>query len=461
MSLKVPHTYVLLFMIVIIAALATYFVPAGVYDRVEDPNTGRNVVDPDSFHYVDSTPVGFFDIFVSLTKGMQQAADIIFFIFIVGGSFTIIQATGAIEAGIYRIVNSVKGKEGLLIPIVMLLFSLGGATFGMAEETIVFIPIIVALSRMAGFDALTGLAMVSIGATAGFTGGFMNPFTVGVAQGIAELPLFSGIGLRIAAWAIFLGTAMWYTYRYAMNVKKDPSRSIIYEEELKHRYDIEVNNIPEFKTSHILVLLIVLAGFAVLIYGVFKLGWYIDELSGIFLLMGIVSGLVGGLGINRLGEEFVKGAKDITFGALAVGVARAVLVVMQDGQIIDTVIHGLASVVSTLPGYLTAVGMYVVQTVIDFIIPSGSGQAAATMPIMAPLADLVGITRQTAVLAFQYGDGFTNSFLPTSGVLLATLGMANIPYEKWFKWMWPLMLMWFLTACAVLIVAVAIGYGPF
>lgn len=460
--LVVPHTYVLLFLIVIVVAVGTYVVPAGVFDRFKDEATGRTLVDPQSFHYVEPTPVGFWDVFASVPKGMIEAAEVIFFIFVVGGAFTIIQATGAIDAGISKIVLMLKGREKLLIPVTMFVFSLGGLSFGMSEETIVFIPMGVALATAVGFDPLVGTAIISTGAAVGFAGGILNPFTVGVAQSISELPLFSGIWLRIVGFAVLFIVACYYVMRYASKVKENPKESIVYdlfkEEEISGQ---RLNEESKLTTIHKLVLLVLLLFFAYMIYGVMAKGYYIMELATIFLAMGIICGLIGGLNPNAVARAFVEGSQSIAFGALVVGVARAILVVMTEGQIIDTVIYFLANWVSRLPGALSAAGMFWVHTIINFFIPSGSGQAMATMPIMAPIADLIGVTRQTAVLAYQYGDGFTNQIIPTSGVLMATLGMAKIPYERWFKFIWPLMVFWHVIGTIVVIVAHIVGYGPF
>lgn len=461
-KLAIPHTYVLLFMIVIVVAVGTYVVPAGVFERYRDEATGRTLVDPDSFHHVEPTPVGFFDVFASVPKGMIAAGEVIFFIFIVGGAFTIIQATGAIDAGISKVVLQLKGREKLLIPATMFVFSLGGLSFGMSEETIVFIPMGVALARAVGFDPIVGTAIISTGAAVGFAGGILNPFTVGVAQSIAELPLFSGIGIRVVGYALLFLGACYYVMRYASKVKEDPKSSIVYDlfkdEEVPGHYTSESTKLT---SSHKLVLLVVVLFFAYMIYGVMAKGYYIMELATIFLAMGVISGFVGGLTPNAIGRAFADGTKSIAFGALVVGIARAILVVMTEGQIIDTVIYALANWVSHLPGALSAAGMFWVQSVINFFIPSGSGQAMATMPIMAPIADLIGVTRQTAVLAYQYGDGFTNQIIPTSGVLMATLGMAKIPYDRWFKFIWPLMIFWHLIGTAMVIIAHLVGYGPF
>jgi uncharacterized ion transporter superfamily protein YfcC len=458
---KVPHTYVILFSIVILATIMTYVLPAGVYDRYRDEQTGRTLVDADSFHHVERTPVSLFKMVESVPAGMKETATIIFFIFICGGAFSIIQKTGAIDGAIGKAVLGLKGREKIMIPITMLLFSIGGATYGMAEEVIVFVPIGVALARAVGYDDIVGVAMMSTGAAIGFSGGALNPFTVGVAQSIAELPLFSGLWFRLIGHAILFIVACWYVMRYAAKVKEDPTQSIVYDlmEEDPERHAI-TPEIP-FTGTHKLVMLVVVLCFAYMIYGVMQQGFYIMELSAVFLGMGILAGLVGRLAPSKIASAFVEGAKTIVFGALVVGIARAILVVMTQGQIIDTIIHALATWVSFLPGALTAVGMFLVQVVINFFIPSGSGQAATTMPIMSPLADLVGITRQTAVLAYQYGDGFTNQIIPTSAALMGVLGMAKLPYERWFKFIWKLMVFWILTGAIMVFIAALINFGPF
>jgi uncharacterized ion transporter superfamily protein YfcC len=302
---------------------------------------------------------------------------------------------------------------------------------------------------------------MSIGAAIGFSGGMLNPFTVGVAQGIAELPLFSGIGLRFVGYGFLYIIGVWYIMRYAAKVKADPTKSLVYDLMEKDKEEHVVMEVQEFTARHKLVLLVVALGFVYMIYGVMKLDWYIDELSTLFLAMAMIAGLVGALSPSTIASSFVVGAKDIAFGALVVGIARAILVVMTNGQIIDTIISGLASFVSMLPGAITAVGMFWVQLVINFFIPSGSGQAATTMPIMSPLSDIVGITRQTAVLAYQYGDGFTNSIIPTSAALMGVLAMGKMPYERWFKFIWPLMVFWALAGSVMCAIAALIGYGPF
>ena len=461
--MKVPHTYVLIFCIVIFAALLTYLVPAGEYARVEDVATGRTIVDPNSFHRVEKNPVSIFGILTSIPRGMNDAAKITFFIFIVAGAFQIITSTGAIEAGIFKVASMLGGREQLLIPIFMFLFSLTGAFLGFAEENMVFIPVAITLARALGYDALVGMSLVTLGGAVGFNSAMMNPFTVGIAQGIAELPLFSGIVLRIIVWIVLLVLSTLYIMKYAKKIKDNPELSIVYdlEREEKSKVSYDVNKDYKIQTSHYLVFLTLLAGFIIIILGVYKYEWYINEIAAIFLAMGLVSGFICRINPNQMAVEFINGAKSIVFGALVVGIARAILIVMQDGIILDSVIHSLASIINKLPKSLAAVGMFLVQSCINFFVPSGSGQAAATMPIMVPLADIVGITRQTAVLAFQFGDGFSNTFIPTASTLMATLSLAKIPYEKWIKYYWKLFLMWSIVGAIFMIIASSISYGPF
>lgn len=436
-KIRVPHVYVILLMIIALCIILTHIIPAGQYSRIQ-LESGRMVVDPNNFSYVEGNPLGLFDFLLAVPKGMAQTAEIIFFIFIVGGSFAIIQATGAIDAGLGKVTKSMSGKEKLIIPIIMFTFSLGGAVFGMAEETLPFIPIMVTLSIALGFDSLVGAGIVLAGAGAGFSGAFMNPFTIGVAQEIAELPLFSGIKYRIICYASFVALTIAWMYIYAGKVKKDPNLSTMHAFDQTREDAIDITKLEEFTVKHKLVLLIVLGTIVMLIFGVTKLGWYIQEISGLFLGMGNLAG-----------------------GALVVGFARGILVALTDGLIIDTILFTVATGVSKLPSVMAAGGMYIFQCLMNYPIPSGSGQAAATMPIMTPLSDIVGVTRQTAVLAFQFGDGISNIFTPTSGYFMAGLALAKIPWEKWAKWILPLILLQYLLGAILVTIAHVIQLGPF
>lgn len=456
---KVLHPYALIIVLIVFCTVLTYIVPAGVYDRYTN-DAGTTVVDPDSFHYVDKTPVSPVAMVEAIPTGMGEVGWIIFLIFIIGGSFGIINATGAIEAGLGASIEKMRNKTALLIILLMAIFSLGGATFALAESTLIFIPICVLLAKRLGYDSVVGMAIVNVGAVCGFAAGWMNMYTVGVAQGIAGLPLFSGMGYRIVTHVVVLLIAILYVLHYAKKIKADPMRSVVYGVESDVDKELSAKGTElVFTGRRKAVLIVVLVGFIALVYGITH-GWSTSkEICALFLTMGVVCGYVGGLKTDEVANAFVEGAKSVTYGALLVGLCRAMVVILTQGQIIDTILHALASGLQGIPAVFAAGLMVIVQTFINFFINSGSGQAATTMPIMAPLADILGVSRQTAVLAFQYGDGLSNSLWPTSGVLMAGLSMAGIPFDKWFKWVWKLMVIMYAAVTLLVMLSVVIGYN--
>jgi len=365
-----------------------------------------------------------------------------------------------VDAGIRATANALKGKEVALLFVIVVLFSIGGTTFGMAEEALVFIPMLVPLAIALGYDSLIGLALALVGPCAGFSAAFMNPFTLAVAQGIVGLPIFSGLPYRVVIYVITTLVAFVFIYWYARRVKKNPQISIMYEADQK-REKVDLTAKTPFTLRQKIALILMALTFVLLIWGVTQYGWYIDEIAALFLSMGIVCGLIGGLWPSKLAEAFVEGAASLVVGALVVGVARAILVVLRDGAILHTIVHGMAAVVAGLPVFLSAIGMYIVQLIISVIIPSGSGMASVTMPIMGPLSTLLGLTQQTAVLVYQFADGFTNIIIPTQGYLLAGLALAKVPFEKWVKWYWPLFLIFVVLGAIFVIIAQIIKFGPF
>lgn len=451
---KVPHTYVLLFSLIILAVVGSYVLPAGQFDRVKDEVTHKTIVVPGSYKHVEQTPVSFFSTFISIQKGMIDAGSVVFFVFLVYASFYVVMQTHALHAFIGWLLRVMEGKEILIIPVFMYLFALGGSIFGMFEETFGFIPLFVGLAIAMGYDAIVGMSMVSLGVAMGFAAAFMNPFTVGLAQKFAELPLFSAMGFRIVSWFILVSMAVLWTIRYAKKIKADPTKSLMYGVDmgsLALDHDELLNS--KFTGRDKLVLGYVIFIIGLLVWGVIKKGWYFNEIAGLFLIMGVFAGFISGMKPSELASCYVEGLKDITFGALVIGVSRGILIVMREGNIIDTVIYGLAQPLSLFPKWVAAEGMLFIQTLINFFIPSGSGQAATTMPIMAPLADLLGITRQTAVLAYQYGDGFSNILWPTT-LLPVICGIARVPIEKWWKYFVPFFLM--LLPVQMIFMAVAV-----
>lgn len=459
-----PHTYVLLFSFIIIAAILSWIVPAGEFERVMVGE--REIINPDSFAHVASNPQGIFEVLKSIPRGFARTQDISYFLFVTGGSFLIINKSGMIESALSRIVSSLKGKEALVIPVVVLIMGLAGSTIGLSEETIVFIALGVSLARAIGYDSLIGVGMIGLGAGVGFTSGFMNPFSVGVAQSIAELPLFSGIELRLVLFTVLWIVTSLYLIIYGKRVKADLTNSIVYDEEMKARnhadfQDLNTTENIEFTTKQKIIAAVFVGGFVVIAYGVMSLGWFITEIGAVFLGMGLISGLIYGMRPGDLADNFIEGAKDMMYAALIVGLAQSLVIIMEDAMILDTLINGLTGAISNLPSVLSAAGMYVVQIIINFFISSGSGQAAVTMPIMVPLADALDVTRQTAVLSYQLGNGFLDSIMPMSGILMAQLAIADIPYKKWVKFAMPLMGIWLAIGLVFIIFAQLVGYGPF
>lgn len=459
-NVKVPHTYVILFALIIIAAIMTYVVPAGTFDMIESAS-GKEVVDPSSFHYVARQAVTLMGFLSAPYNGMMRVANLIFFVFITGGSFQIITGTGTIETGINKIAAALVGREKFMIPIFVGVFSLFGTLIGMTTESLVFIPLGIALCRRVGYDAMVGTGMILLGCYVGFVSGAVNPYNVGVAQGIADLPMFSGMGLRIALHVVLWIVTSLLIMRYAENIRKNPERSTVRNLELeaaKSEQEREVDLNAKLTVQNWLVIATVVLGFAILLYGVITYQWDVGQLAPVFLGMGIVAGLVGGLKPSQIAREFVAGARTMVFGALVIGVARGILVILDDGMVLDTIVMALGEGLKVLPPQLTAIGMYVVHVLINFFIPSGSGQAAVTMPVMVPLGDMVGVSRQCSVLAFQLGDGFTNAINPTASTLNASISISGASLVQWLRFAAPIVGVQMLVGLGFLIFATMTGY---
>ncbi len=451
---RVPNVFVIVFGLIILAATLTWVLPGGHYDRVKEEvgGTVREVAVAGSFQTVPSVPQSL-GIFSAPIRGFIRLADIIAFIFIVGGSFSILNETGAIAAGIHQLVRRLKGREFLVIPIVMTFFSFFGAAFGMCEEAMPFVLIFVPLALALGYDSIVGVSLTFLAAGVGFAGAFINPFTLQIAQGLAGVQLLSGMGYRILVWIVATGVTIAWVMVYAARVKKNPSLSPMYDLDTVRRQEImERQEAADRLTWRQAACLGVLAlGIAFMIIGVTRWQWFIVELAGLFFAMGLLAGLISGRGPNRLAEDFIAGCKDIAGAALIVGFAGGILILLENGMVLDTLLHGAATVTGRLPKLMAAYVMYGIQLVVNLFIPSGSTKAALTMPLMAPLADLSGITRQTAVLAYQFGDGFTNMIIPTSGVTVGTLAMAKIPFERWAKWILPLQVVFVVLSLLLLV----------
>ena len=445
---KIPHTFVIVFGLIVLAAILTWVVPAGEYTRqVVD---GREVVLNDSFHRVDAAPQTW-QIFSALFNGFVDKADIIVFILMVGGAFWILNNSHAIDVGVMAFLRRVQrlsrykliaklGVNNIIITLVMLLFSLFGAVFGMSEETIAFVVVFIPLAISMGYDSIVGVCMCYVAAHIGFAGAMLNPFTIGIAQGIADLPLFSGLEYRFFCWVILTIIGIAFVLWYAARVKAKPERSPVYKLDDYWRQRQQDTSQTTLTTSHILILILLLLTIVALVVGVLAFGWYIAEISALFLAMGILAGIIDRQSADDIAKLFLAGCKDILSAALVVGLASGIIFILRDGRVMDTLIYGLSRSLAHT-GEVASLGvMYIFQTALNIVMPSGSAKAALTMPIMTQFADLIGVSRQTTVLAFQFGDGFTNMLTPTSGVLIGVLGIARIPYGTWLKWVWKFIL---------------------
>ena len=422
-KLKVPNTYVIIAAIIVVCAILTWFVPGGQYVKADDGTL--------TYEAVDSVPQTW-QVLSAIYHGFVKQAGIIVFILVVGGAFWLLNATGAVEAGIRRFIVRIGKRDLFVLVALTVLFSLAGAVFGMSEETIPFVGIVVPLVVSMGYDAFMGMLIVYVASNVGFSSAFLNPFTVGIAQGMADLPLFSGMGYRIFCWALLTILMVVFVCVYAKRTRKavvissDPS---VIPSEAKE-------SLQPLSKRQSWILIVLLLTVVALIVGVTCWHWYMPEITGLFLGMGIVCGIIAGFSANKIADELIAGARDILSAALVVGFASGIIVILQDGKVVDSILHSMQDGLDGTGGAASLSAMYGIQALINFLIPSATAKAAITIPIMAPFADMVGVSRQAMVLAFQFGDGFTNMVTPTSGVLIAALAMARIPYAKWVKWIW-------------------------
>jgi len=526
---KVPHTYVIISSLIVLAAIATWFVPGGEY--VEETTVVNGIEQTQMvFKSIENQPQTW-EVFAAMVHGFEKGAGIIIFILMIGGAFWIMNASKAVDVGIFSFLNFVKkldrykaikalGANNIILVLIMLLFSVFGAVFGMSEETIAFMVVLIPLAISMGYDSITGVGIVYLAAHMGFAGAVLNPFTIGIAQGLADIPLFSGFEYRLVCWVIINIVGFAFILWHARRVKKNPQLSPVYKEDeyWRNRAATKVDDIDKATpraawwvyglTSLVIVLfaikypettlkvgegegvtwpvmpvmaaLFVLSGLAalrkrvhffilnlltftifLLVIGVMGYEWYITEIASLFLAMGLLSGISMGNDANHITKLFLDGAKDIMSAALVVGLAGGIIVILEDGKIVHTILHSLAQSMSEM-GNIASVGiMYTIQTLINIVIPSGSAKAALTMPIMAPFSDLIGLSRQATVMAFQFGDGFTNMITPTSPVLIGVLGVAKVPYSKWFKWVAPLIITLIILGFLLLIPTVTMELNGF
>ena len=459
-SFKVPHTLVIISVIILLVSIATYIVPGGAYETVVNEE-GKTVVVDGSFSYIENEPQGLFEVLQSPIQGIVDSGEIIAFLLIVGGAFNIIARTKAIDFGIVNIVNIFKGKEILIIPIITIIFSLGGAVFGMYEESVPFVAILVPLMLALGYDSIMAVAVTYLACALGFSSAMLNPFTVGIAQSIAEIPMFSGIEYRTIIWVITTLVGCAFLMMYGRKIKKNPKLSPVYESDKIKRENLQNfgQNNEDFTVVHKIILASLAVCIGVIVWGVLAKGFWIPQIAAVFLITGLFSGIIGRLSGDEMSDAFLEGAKGMIGAAVMIGFARAIVIVAENASIIDTILYNLANVIGQLPSLLAACIMYPIQMFINFFVGSGSGQAALTMPILAPLGDLIGVSRQLTVLIFQFGDGFSNIIFPTSGILIACLGIAGVPFGKWFKWVLPLQGILFVLAITFIVIGSLMGWS--
>lgn len=444
---RFPHPLTLLTGCILAAAIGSYVLPAGQYDRQADPATGRQVVIAGTYHHVERRPVGPFEALVAIPKGLTDAASVVFLVFLVGGAFTVVDETGALRQAVGWLVRRLHRRETLVIPIVSLAFALGGALENMSEEIIALVPVLLLVTRRLGFDALTAVA-ISLGAAAvGASFSPINPFQVQIAQKLAGLPLLSGSVFRVCVLAVALVVWIYGTWRHAVRTRVVPDE----------QDGAAPGETIALDARRVVVLLLVMTTFTVFVYGVMRLGWDFDQMSALFFAMGLFAGVIGGLGLGGTAQGFVTGFTSMAYAAMVIGFARAIFVVLDQGRIIDTVVNALVTPLQSLPVTLAALGMMVVQAAVHGPVPSVSGQAVLTMPVLVPMSDLIGLSRQVVVLAYQYGAGLTEFITPTNGALMAVTAAAGVKYEDWLKFAIPLFAALLGLGAIAIVVAIALG----
>lgn len=458
-KLPIPDVFVILFGFMILIMLASYIIPAGNYERVI--NNGLTQVDTDSFRYISAESLGFMDLFTAIHKGLVGASSIIFLILIVGGVLKVIESTGSISSGIHRLIDLAKGKQNILILVFCTTFAVLSSVGIAPNLAIAFIPIGLFLARSLNLDPIVGMAMIFLGAYAGFAGGVFDPVVTVTGQTLAELPLFSGFVYRSAIFITFLAITTVYICRYVARAKENSSNSYMENSFAPSDINAQTDDIPSFTLFHKLVLGLFVAFISFFLYGGFNLGWGITELSATFLILGVVTAILCRINPNEFVKQFMIGASEVMYGALVVGVAAAVIVLLKQAQLIDTIVH---SVASSLDGHGQIMAMqllYLFNLTFNGIITSGTGQAAIVMPIMVPIGDMLEVTRQSTFITFKLGDAVTNIITPLSGTLMACLAIARISYVEWFKFVLPLVMIWIVVGGVFVAIAVGINYGPF
>ena len=454
---RMPHTLVLMFGMMMVALVLTWVLPAGEF-QTEVNEAGREMVVPGTYEQLEEPPrLSPLALLTVVPRALADAQGIIFFVLIVGGAIAVLRRSGAIDALLYAMIQRFGGTPWLLIGGGMLAFGVASATLGMAEEYIPFAAILVALCVAMRMDTVTAIGIMVVGYGIGYGVAVINPFTLHVAQGVAGLELSSGWEFRLALFLPFMAIGFHHVWSYARKVQADPSASLVAD--IPAAQPPEPATRPELDTRRLLVLLATAGALILLIVGISRYGWYLVELGAMFLGLAILIGLISGMKLDDIAINFTRGASELAGTAILIGFARSIALLLEDGLVLHTIVHALATPLALVPAQISAVGMLFIQSVLNFFIPSGSGQAFVTMPLMAPIGDLVGVSRQVAVLAFQFGDGFMNMIVPTNAVLMGIIGLAGIPYDRWFRFIFPLIVKLLIAGSIAMMIAVWIGYS--
>lgn len=457
MKFKMPHTLTLLFFLMVVALVATWIIPQGSFDT--ELVNGREVVIPGTFEVDEEAEfLSPITLFTAIPRAFAAAQDIIFFLFIIGGVLAVIRRTGAIDALLGRMLERFGGRPGALIFITIFVFALASSAMGASAEYIPFVLILAALCRTLKMDTITAVGIIIVGYGVGYGAAAFNQYTVVVAQGVAGLDTYSGWQVRMGILIPFVMIGAHHVYSYSKKVQLNPSKSLMLGIDPPEA-GAPPKDYPALSGVHVAVLISFILALGVAVWGIATQGWYLIELGTAFLILGVVTALIGRIGPSLMAKEFVIGARDLTETALLVGVARGIALIMEDGQILHTIVNALSIPLGTVGPELAAVGMMIMQTILNLFVPSGSGQAFVTMPLMAPLSDILGISRQIAVQAFLFGDGFANMIVPTNAVLMGILGMAGVPYDKWFRFCFPLLLKIIALAALCMVAMVVFGFS--
>lgn len=455
-----PHTFVILLVIILFAVVLTWVIPSGEYARVEDPVSGKKVVDASAFSYVENVHVSLLDVPSLIIKAFSANADLIMLILLSGAAIHMLTASGALQALVATIVRRFSNRIEVFIPLLMLVFALICTT--QAVNTFIgFAPITVMLAMSLGLDSIVGVGIILLGGAIGFSTGTLNVSTTLVAQKIAELPNYSGIGYRWVCFVVYYVVTCLWLVRYAKKIQKNPELSPMYD--LDKNSEFKNASLDEFgtlDTRKVLSIIALVIALVAIVYGCINLDWDFAEQSAVFLVLTVIVGLIAGFDANKICAEFMNGTKKMLSAAFIIMFARAIGSVLSAGVITDTIVHSMAVMLTGLPAALLGVGMLIANTLINVVLTSGSGQAAAVMPIMIPLSDLLGVTRQTCILSFNFGDGFCNYILPTSTALMGILGAANVPYDRWMRFMWKMFAIWLGIGAVLVVIAQLIQYGP-